>query len=64
MWSDLAPLRDLRAALAASLQLGKLARSESWARCLSNLTDEEMAEFGDRRPTGCCDITEPPLVVG
>jgi hypothetical protein len=46
-WSDLAPLPDLRAALDAGLQLGKLARAESWARCLGNLTDAERVEFGD-----------------
>jgi hypothetical protein len=46
-WSDLAPLPDLRAALDAGLQLGKLARAESWARCLGNLTDAETVEFGD-----------------
>ena len=43
------PPAELRAALPASLQLGKLARSESWARCLTHLTDEEMEEFGDSR---------------
>ena len=47
VWSDLAPLADLRSALDAGLQLGKLARSESWARCLVNLTDVELTEFGD-----------------
>ena len=46
-WSDLAPLPDLREALDAGLQLGKLARAESWVRCLGNLTDAETAEFGD-----------------
>ncbi len=47
VWSDVAPLAQLRSALDAGLQLGKLARSESWARCLSNLTDAETSEFGD-----------------
>jgi hypothetical protein len=46
-WSDLASLADLRQALDAGLQLGKLARAESWARCLRNLTDAETAAFGD-----------------
>jgi hypothetical protein len=46
-WSDLAPLAHLRQALDAGLQLGKLARAESWARCLRNLTDAETAAFGD-----------------
>jgi hypothetical protein len=60
VWSDLAPARDLRAALSASLQIGKLARSESWARCLPNLTDEEMGEFGDTAAYWLVDVTEPP----
>ena len=46
-WSDLAPLPELRQALDAGLQLGKLARAESWVRCLGNLTDAETVEFGD-----------------
>jgi len=46
-WSDRASLPDLREALDAGLQLGKLARAESWVRCLGNLTDAETAEFGD-----------------
>ena len=44
VWSDIAPLAQLRRGLDASLQLGKLARSESWLRCLSNLTEAETAE--------------------
>jgi Ser/Thr protein kinase RdoA (MazF antagonist) len=60
VWSDLAPLTELRAALGASLQLGKLARSESWARCLTHATDEELAEFGDSAAYWLLDITEPP----
>jgi Ser/Thr protein kinase RdoA (MazF antagonist) len=46
-WTDLAPLPDLREALDAGLQLGKLARAESWVRCLRNLTDAETVDFGD-----------------
>jgi hypothetical protein len=61
VWSDLATPAELRAALPASLQLGKLARSESWARCLTNLTDAEMDEFGDSAAYWLLEITEPPL---
>jgi len=46
-WSERASLPELREALDAGLQLGKLARAESWVRCLGNLTDAETAEFGD-----------------
>ncbi len=60
VWSDLVPRSELRAALGASLQLGRLARSESWARCLTTTTDEELAEFGAAAAYWLHDITEPP----
>jgi hypothetical protein len=47
VWSDLAPMTELRAALPAALQLGKLARCESWVRCLPSVTDDEDERFGD-----------------
>lgn len=46
VWSDLVPVRDLRAALPAALQLGRAGRVESWARCTPSLTDEQLAEWG------------------
>ena len=61
VWSDLAPLAELRAALPAGLQLGKLARSESWLRCLGHLTDEEAQEFGDAAGYWLLSLDEPPL---
>lgn len=45
-WSDLAPLPALRAALPAALQLGRLARIESWRRCVASMTEAERAEYG------------------
>ena len=59
VWSDLAPLAELRAALPAALQLGKLARSESWARCLTTLTDDELVEFGDSAAYWLAELTAP-----
>jgi Ser/Thr protein kinase RdoA (MazF antagonist) len=47
VWSDLAPAAELRAALPAALELGKLARSESWVRCLPSADDEEDEQLGD-----------------
>jgi hypothetical protein len=61
VWSDLAPLSALRSAWAAGLQLGKLARSESWLRCLGNLTDAETAEFGDAATYWLQAIEAPAL---
>lgn len=46
VWSDLAPLSALRAALPAALQLGRLARVESWRRCVATMTVAERADWG------------------
>lgn len=46
VWSDLAPSSALRAALPAALHIGKLARHESWVRCLPSMTDDELVEVG------------------
>jgi hypothetical protein len=46
VWSDLAPITELRAALPAALQLGRLGRVESWVRCQPSLSDAELAEWG------------------
>jgi hypothetical protein len=45
-WSDVAPAVELRAALPASLQLGVLGRAESWLRCVADMAEAELAEFG------------------
>jgi len=47
VWSDLAPLGELRAALPAALRLARLARCESWVRCSASMDDAELAEWGD-----------------
>jgi hypothetical protein len=46
VWTDLVPARALRNALPAALQLARLARVESWRRCVVTMTDDERAEFG------------------
>ena len=46
VWSDLAPMAELRAALPAALQLGRVARVESWRRCVATMTPRERAQFG------------------
>lgn len=46
VWSDLVPAAELRAALPAALQLGRLGRVESWVRCQPSLSDEQLAEWG------------------
>lgn len=47
VWSDLAPAAELRAALPAALQLARLARAESWSRCLPPMNAAELADWGD-----------------
>lgn len=61
VWSDLAPITELRAVLPASLQLGKLARSESWLRCLRSVTDEEDAELGDAATSWLRSLATSPF---
>ncbi len=62
VWSDLAPLPALRTALPAALQLARLARVESWARCCVSMDDAELAEWGGSVP-GWLEtlLLDPPL---
>ena len=60
VWSDLAPVAEMRAALPAALQLGKVARSESWARCWPSVTDEEDVEFGGYATGWLRELGAPP----
>jgi hypothetical protein len=46
VWSEYASMSDLRAVLPAALQLGRLARLESWVRCTAPMNDAELAEWG------------------
>ena len=62
VWSDLVPLADLRAALPAAVQLGRLGRLETWLRCCPSMTDEELAEWGPAVPAWVGTLAlEPPL---
>jgi hypothetical protein len=62
VWSDLAPLADLRAALPSALQLGRLGRLETWLRCCASMTDAELAEWGPSVPTWLATLAlDPPL---
>ena len=60
VWSEYAPLRELRAALPAALQLGRLARVEAWIRCTAAMDDAELAEWGDSASYWLASITTPP----
>lgn len=65
VWSDLVPSRELRAALPAALQLGRVGRVESWARCTPALSDAELAQWGQVAATwlGTFDADPPVGVV-
>jgi hypothetical protein len=62
VWSDLVPMSDLRAALPAALQLGRLGRAESWVRVCASLTEAEVAEFGESIPHWLCTLLEDPPI--
>lgn len=64
VWSDLAPVAALRAALPASLQLARLARVESWRRCVATMSTDERADWGSvpARWLGLL-LEDPPLGV-
>jgi len=47
VWSDLVPLPELRSALPSALRLGRLARCESWLRCMPSMTEQELGEYGE-----------------
>ena len=62
VWSDLAPMAELRAALPAALQLGRLGRVESWVRCQPSLSDAELGEWGQSAATWIGTmVLEPPV---
>ncbi|MFD0807092.1 phosphotransferase family protein [Nocardioides caeni] len=62
-WSDLASPNELRAALPASLQLARLARVESWRRCVATMTPAERKEYGGA-PAGWLVSLLAPAPVG
>lgn len=62
VWSDRAPMAQLRAALPAALQLARLGRVESWARCCASMTDGELAEWGNTVPRWLSTLLlDPPV---
>jgi Ser/Thr protein kinase RdoA (MazF antagonist) len=64
VWSDLVPMRALRAALPAALQLSRLGRVESWGRCCVSMDDAELAEWGGSVPGWLESLLEDPPLVG
>ncbi len=62
VWSDRASMADLRAALPAALQLARLGRAESWARCCVSMSDSELEEWGSTVPRWLSTLLlDPPV---
>jgi hypothetical protein len=62
VWTEYAPATDLRAALPAALQLGRLARTESWIRCIAPMDDAELGDWGDAAARWLTSLTRDPLL--
>ena len=62
VWTDYAPAVELRAALPAALQLARLARTESWIRCIAPMDDAELEDWGDAAARWLTSLTRDPLV--
>jgi len=62
VWSDLAPMAELRAALPAALRLGRIGRAESWSRVVPDFTGDARAEFGSA-PDDWLDRLPDPVPV-
>lgn len=63
VWSDVVPSMELRSALPAALQLGRLGRVESWLRVCATLTDEELVEYGDTAAYWLGSLRSEPVLV-
>ncbi len=59
VWSDLATMNALRAALPAALQLGRLARAESWSRLVPDFTGDALAELGSAPDDWLARLPDP-----
>ncbi len=62
VWSDLAPMAELRAALPAALQLGRLGRVESWHRIAADLDGPDLDEWGEAAAGWLALLLEDPPV--
>jgi Ser/Thr protein kinase RdoA (MazF antagonist) len=62
VWSEHAPVAELRSALPAALQLGRLARVESWIRCTAPMNDAQLAEWGSAAAYWLASLVQAPPV--
>lgn len=62
VWSDRATMPELRAALPAALQLARLGRVESWARCCVSMSATDLEEWGNTVPRWLTTLLlDPPV---
>lgn len=62
VWSDVAPIEELRAVLPDALRLGRLGRAESWRRVAETLAPEDRAEYLGHHQTWLDMLPEPAPV--
>ncbi len=62
VWTDLAPVRELRAVLPAALRLGRLCRAESWARIMPDLSGQDADELGGYAAAWLARLPDPAPV--
>lgn len=62
VWSEYASMAELREALPAALQLGRLARVESWIRCTAPMNDAELTTWGSAAASWLVSITRAPVL--
>lgn len=60
VWSEHAPVTELRGVLPAALQLARLAKVESWIRCTAAMNEAERAQWGDSAAAWLATLGEPP----
>lgn len=63
VWTDYAPIAELRAALPAALQLARLARVESWIRCTAPMNAAELADWANVAGEWLASLAEEPAPV-
>ena len=59
---DVAPARELRAALPHALRLARLARHESWLRATPPMSPAERADWGMAASAWLARVPDPPLL--
>ncbi|MEO7131828.1 MAG: hypothetical protein ABIZ07_10680, partial [Dermatophilaceae bacterium] len=62
VWSDVTPMRQLRAALPAALRLGRIGRVESWLRVCASVSPAELAEYGASVPAWLIRVPQDPPI--